>query len=103
MDNEEKNKFKQVILEYIDKTNMILNYIRSAVYYDNESQIMQDMLELFFTSKLYVFENCLYALEENLISRYLGNVVQIDVDYNIEFIARFEAIREINYEFQRLL
>ena len=98
-----KEKLKKIILEYIKKNRAIISYLKETAFDNEEGQIMKDSLEIFLLSKLYVFENALFALKENSISQYLGDIIPLDVDYNIEYIAHFEAIREINYEFSCLV
>ncbi len=103
MDEIKKNKFREIINQYINKTQYILRYIKNTVCEKEEDRLMQDMMEIFFSSKLYVFENALFAMEQNMIGQFLGDVTPADMDYNIEYIAHFEAIREINYEFNLLI
>ena len=88
-------------MRYIDKNQSILDHVEKGTYSSDESQIMQNITRVFFFNKLDVYERCLYALEKGLLLK--PDLIDVNFDYDSEFIAKFEAIREIIYEQDKLI
>jgi len=58
MDEIKKNKFREIINQYINKTEYILRYIKNTVCEKEEDRLMQDMMQIFFLIQTIFFRKC---------------------------------------------